>query len=85
MARLAIDPATKQNGCLHIIPRSHRTDLPHARDPVQSWVLEDGAVDMAAQIAVELQPGDAGRGPWSHSGAAQYIPFVIPIQTYKVC
>ena len=41
---MAIDPATIENGCLHIVPRSHRTDLPHRTDPVQGKMLEDCAV-----------------------------------------
>ena len=56
---LAIDPATVENGCLHLIPGTHLTDLPHRDDPVQAHVLSDDQVNIADQIPVELEPGGA--------------------------
>jgi ectoine hydroxylase-related dioxygenase (phytanoyl-CoA dioxygenase family) len=56
---IAIDPATVENGCLHVVPGTHRVDLPHRDDPVQGHVLDDGQVDASKQIPIELNPGDA--------------------------
>ena len=56
---MAIDPATVENGCLHLIPGTHLTDLPHRDDPVQAHVLSEEQVDMSKQIPVEMEPGDA--------------------------
>ena len=56
---MAIDPATIENGCLHIVPRSHRTDLPHRTDPVQGKLLDDAQFDTSKQFPVELTPGSA--------------------------
>lgn len=56
---LAIDRATTENGCLHLIPRSHEVDLPHQTDPVQGNILGDDQVDSSKQIPVELEPGGA--------------------------
>lgn len=56
---VAIDPATTQNGCMHVIPGTHRCSFPHRDDPVQSHILDEGQVDMSRQIAVEMGPGDA--------------------------
>jgi len=56
---MAIDPATEENGCLHMIPGSHRTRLPHRDDPIQGHVLDDKQVDMTRQKAVICEPGDA--------------------------
>ena len=56
---LAVDPATIENGCLHIIPATHTVDLPHHDHPVQGHILHDHKVEMDRQIPVELEPGDA--------------------------
>jgi len=56
---VAIDPATVENGCLHVIPGSHHRDLPHHMDPIQGWVLHDDEVDLSSQIPIELEPGGA--------------------------
>ena len=56
---MAIDPATVENGCLHIVPQTHVTDLPHQDDPVQAHVLPDDQVDISKQIPIELEPGGA--------------------------
>jgi phytanoyl-CoA hydroxylase len=57
---VAIDPATKENGCLHVIPGSHRHGvLPHRDDPVQSHIIDDSQVDMSQLVAIEMDPGDA--------------------------
>jgi hypothetical protein len=56
---LAIDPATVENGCLHVIPGSHVRDLPHHKDPIHGWFLRDEEVDIHRQIPIELEPGGA--------------------------
>ncbi|HEV2295418.1 MAG TPA: phytanoyl-CoA dioxygenase family protein [Tepidisphaeraceae bacterium] len=56
---MAIDPATIENGCLHIVPESHRLDLPHRTDPVQGKMLYDDQFDATRQIPIELAPGSA--------------------------
>jgi len=56
---MAIDPATVENGCLHIIPGSHEKDLCHRDDPVQGHVLHDDQVDKSRQIPLEMESGDA--------------------------
>ena len=56
---LAIDPATIENGCLWIVPGSHRHDLPHESDPVMGRMLHDEQFDTSKQIPIELAPGSA--------------------------
>lgn len=56
---MAIDPATIENGCLHVVPHSHRLDLPHRTDPVQGKMLDDAQFDTSRQIPIELTPGSA--------------------------
>jgi len=56
---MAVDPATVENGCLHIIPGSQGEDLPHHDDPVQRWYLKDEQVDLSRQIPLELPPNSA--------------------------
>jgi phytanoyl-CoA hydroxylase len=56
---MAIDPATVENGCLHVIPESHHNDLPHHKHPVQGWLLRDEEIDLSRQVPVELPPNAA--------------------------
>ena len=56
---LAIDPATVRNGCLQVVPGTHKADLPHQDDPIQGHILHDHQIDVSRQIAVELDAGDA--------------------------
>jgi len=56
---MAIDPATIENGCLYILPGSHRYDLPHQSDPVMRWYLAEDQADFSGQVPVELSPGSA--------------------------
>jgi len=56
---LAIDPATVENGCIHVIPGTHTSDIPHHDHPVQGHLLHDDEVDISRQIPLELDPGDA--------------------------
>ncbi len=59
---LAVDESTPENGCLRVIPGSHRQDL-HAlrqRTDVDSVLGSESAVDVDESHAVDLtlQPGD---------------------------
>lgn len=56
---MAIDPATIENSCLHVVPQSHRINLPHHTDPVQGKILLDDQFDAGRQIPIELAPGSA--------------------------
>ena len=56
---MAIDEATEANGCLHVIPGSHKSRLPHRDDLVQGHVLDDDQVEIDRQIALTCEPGDA--------------------------
>lgn len=56
---MAVDPATVENGCLYVIPGSHKVDLPHHSDPIMSWYLDETQADFDKQIPIELAPGDA--------------------------
>ncbi|MEM7251299.1 MAG: phytanoyl-CoA dioxygenase family protein [Pseudomonadota bacterium] len=59
----AIDPSTRENGCLRIIPGSHRSKslLKHRRDDRASLTLnqtiDDDRFDTSNAIDVELEPG----------------------------
>eukprot|EP01043_Picozoa_sp_COSAG02_P040927 COSAG02_NODE_3351_length_6887_cov_19.626547_2_plen_310_part_00 len=55
---VAIDSATEQNGCLHVIPGTHRCRLPHRDDPVQSHILDERQVDISQLVPIEMGPGD---------------------------
>jgi phytanoyl-CoA hydroxylase len=61
---VALDPTTVDNGCLRVIPGTHRTPLrplrPNAEiDNVFGWECDPDMVDEAAAIDVELSAGDA--------------------------
>ncbi|HEX4570406.1 MAG TPA: phytanoyl-CoA dioxygenase family protein [Dongiaceae bacterium] len=62
---LAIDPATRENGCLRIIPGSHRLGYLGLSDdgPLMKGVTEEPALraaglDPEATVDLELEPGD---------------------------
>lgn len=60
---IALDPSTRENGCLRVIPGSHRNGLlPHSRSENKELAL-DAAIDLStldesSAIDVELQPGE---------------------------
>jgi ectoine hydroxylase-related dioxygenase (phytanoyl-CoA dioxygenase family) len=62
-AWVALDPSTKANGCLRVIPRSHakRELLNHMREDRTDLVLtqrvDDPAFDERAAVDIELEPG----------------------------
>jgi phytanoyl-CoA hydroxylase len=55
---LAIHPATVANGCMHVIPGSHREGpVPHVH--ARDCQIEDSRVPVERCVAVPLQPGGA--------------------------
>jgi phytanoyl-CoA hydroxylase len=55
---IALDPAELDNGCMHVIPYSHRDGaVPHYA--VRDWQLCDAAVQVQHDVAVPLKPGGA--------------------------
>lgn len=53
---IALDEATLENGCMHVIPGSHRNGpVPHYA--VRDWQLCDTSVDVQSDQAVPLAPG----------------------------
>ena len=62
---LAIDPATKQNGCLRVIPDSHKRgylgladDGPIMKGTTEEAELRAAGLDPASIVDLELEPGD---------------------------
>lgn len=55
---LAIDPATPENGCMHVIPGSHREGpVPHVH--ARDCQIADERVAVERAVAVPLKPGGA--------------------------
>jgi phytanoyl-CoA hydroxylase len=55
---IALDPAELDNGCMHVIPGSHRGGgVPHYA--VRDWQLCDSGVAVETDVAVPLAPGGA--------------------------
>jgi phytanoyl-CoA hydroxylase len=55
---IALDEANLENGCMHIIPRSHLTGgVPHYM--IRDWQMCDAHVDVEKDVAVCLKPGGA--------------------------
>lgn len=53
---IALDPATIENGCLHIVPGTHREGpMPHFRR--RDWQICDTDVEVDRNVAVPLEPG----------------------------
>lgn len=53
---IALDPAELDNGCMHVIPYSHREGgVPHYA--VRDWQLCDSSVQVERDVAVPLKPG----------------------------
>lgn len=55
----ALDPATIENGCMRVIPGSHRLPLIAARNQTGWGGLEDDQVELAEAIDVEMEPGSS--------------------------
>lgn len=56
-AWVSVDAATRENGCMHVIPGSHR-EGPVVHFQVRDWQICDDQVDLPRIVAVETQPGD---------------------------
>jgi hypothetical protein len=61
-AWIAIDPATRENGCLRVIPGSHRDGLrPHVLDSRENLALDQTVapehLDEDSAVDLELEPG----------------------------
>lgn len=55
---IALDEAGIDNGCMHVIPSSHREGgVPHYA--VRDWQLCDESVNVAGDVVVPLKPGGA--------------------------
>jgi Phytanoyl-CoA dioxygenase (PhyH) len=60
---VALEPSTKANGCLRVIPASHRDKVLHAHlhedrdDLTLNQRLAAGSVDEASAVDLELEPG----------------------------
>ncbi|NHN31042.1 phytanoyl-CoA dioxygenase family protein [Paenibacillus agricola] len=55
---IALDPAELDNGCMHVIPYSHRDGaVPHYA--IRDWQLCDLSVQVERDVAVPLKPGGA--------------------------
>jgi len=74
---MALDPATKQNGCLQFLPGTHRGEIvPHVlyEDSIHGELPRDRVQEQMARqdvVHVELQPGDLVA--W-HSSLWHYSP-----------
>jgi ectoine hydroxylase-related dioxygenase (phytanoyl-CoA dioxygenase family) len=62
-AWIALDPSTRENGCLRVIPGSHRGRVLHPHltedrtDVVLTQRAADGSFDEATAVDIELAPG----------------------------
>jgi len=63
-AWIALDDATVANGCLYVVPQSHRTGYlysqrAHADDGEWDWAPESYGFDASQAVPVEVKAGDA--------------------------
>ena len=56
-AWVSLDAATPENGCMHVIPGSHR-EGPVVHFQVRDWQICDEQVQTSRIVAVETDPGD---------------------------
>jgi phytanoyl-CoA hydroxylase len=53
----AIDPATRENGCIQVIPGSHLEGLvPHHQ--AEDFMIDEGRIDERRVVFAEMNPGD---------------------------
>ena len=55
----ALDAATEENGCMRVVPGSHKLALIPSRDVTGRGPLEDDQVDLDAAINVPMEPGSS--------------------------
>ena len=66
---VALEPSTRDNGCLRVIPGSHRAKLLHEHlhedrdDLTLNQRLAAGSFDEAGAVDIELQPGQMSNPP----------------------
>ena len=53
---IALDPATEENGCLHVIPKTHKNG-PAEHFHIRDWQLCDTEIQTDFDVAVPLDPG----------------------------
>jgi phytanoyl-CoA hydroxylase len=58
---IALDPATAENGCMEVIPGSHRDGpVPHIPHPdINLCTIDPRYVNAARRVQLPMQPGDA--------------------------
>ncbi|MBO9606489.1 MAG: phytanoyl-CoA dioxygenase family protein [Paenibacillaceae bacterium] len=57
---VAIDDATMENGCVRMIPGSHKQAIPHSRyTGTQSYGIPEEEVDISREVPVEIKAGGA--------------------------
>jgi ectoine hydroxylase-related dioxygenase (phytanoyl-CoA dioxygenase family) len=59
-AWIAVDEATRENGCLQVMPGTHHAPIPHLVDSSKSAFgkeIDRGALDLAKSVAFTLRPG----------------------------
>jgi phytanoyl-CoA hydroxylase len=58
---MAIDDATVENGCVHVVPGTHKALVPHHEfdHPTQPLGLLESEIDVSKEIPVELKAGSA--------------------------
>jgi phytanoyl-CoA hydroxylase len=55
---IALDPATPENGCMHVLPGTHRAGpVPHTHD--RDCQIPDARVEVEKDVLVPLAPGGA--------------------------
>lgn len=57
----AIDDATIANGCVHVLPGTHKSPIEHKAfdHPTQPWGLTEDQVDLSTEVPVEIPAGGA--------------------------
>lgn len=74
---MALDPATKANGCLQMIPGSHKGEIvPHVlyQDSIHGEIPRETVVEMKAQHGVDHVELDSGDVVCWHSNMMHYSP-----------
>ena len=57
---IAIDPATLENGCMHVLPGTHTEGaVPHIHERERDCLIPDKSVQVERDHAVPLEPGGA--------------------------
>lgn len=57
---LAVDDATLENGCVHMVPGSHKRLVPHHKfEGTQAYGLLEEEVDSSLEVPVEIRAGGA--------------------------